>query len=98
MRFCSFVCNSVALYHISHLWNHVDCNILCDWITFRATVILGYLPQELLGTSVYEYYHQDDIPSMGQVHRKGTSISLSLSVCLSPVSYTHLTLPTTAEV
>ncbi|XP_012941991.1 aryl hydrocarbon receptor nuclear translocator-like protein 1 [Aplysia californica] len=40
------------------------------YVDERATVILGYLPQELLGTSVYEYYHQDDIPAMGQVHRK----------------------------
>lgn len=38
-------------------------------------MILGYLPQELLGTSVYEYYHQDDIPAMGNVHRKGKHTS-----------------------
>ncbi|XP_070185012.1 basic helix-loop-helix ARNT-like protein 1, partial [Littorina saxatilis] len=41
-----------------------------SYVDERATVIMGYLPQELLGTSVYEYYHQDDIPSMGQIHRK----------------------------
>ncbi|KAK7491483.1 hypothetical protein BaRGS_00017312, partial [Batillaria attramentaria] len=41
-----------------------------SYVDERATVILGYLPQELLGTSVYEYYHQDDIPAMGAVHRK----------------------------
>ncbi|KAL8601956.1 hypothetical protein ACOMHN_008448 [Nucella lapillus] len=41
-----------------------------SYVDERATVILGYLPQELLGTSVYEYYHQDDIMCMGQVHRK----------------------------
>ncbi|XP_026234453.1 aryl hydrocarbon receptor nuclear translocator-like 1b [Anabas testudineus] len=36
----------------------------------RATAILAYLPQELLGTSFYEYFHEDDIVHLAECHRR----------------------------
>lgn len=37
----------------------------------RTAAILAYLPQELLGTSFYEYFHEDDIAHLSECHRKG---------------------------
>lgn len=42
---------------------------------FRATPVLGFLPQELLGTSMYEYYHHDDIPHLAESHKAALQTS-----------------------
>ncbi|XP_046492220.1 basic helix-loop-helix ARNT-like protein 1 isoform X2 [Neodiprion pinetum] len=35
----------------------------------RVTLVLGFLPQELLGTNIYEYYHRDDISHLAESHK-----------------------------
>lgn len=41
----------------------------------RATAILSYLPQEPLGTSFYEYFHEDDIAHLAECHRQGMHLT-----------------------
>lgn len=36
----------------------------------RATLLVGFLPQELLSTNMYEYFHQEDISSLAEVHKR----------------------------
>lgn len=35
----------------------------------RATLVLGFLPHELIGTSMYEYYHHEDITFLADSHK-----------------------------
>lgn len=35
----------------------------------RATLLMGFLPQELLTTNMYEYFHHDDIPALAEAHK-----------------------------
>ncbi|KAK2858766.1 hypothetical protein Q5P01_003386 [Channa striata] len=36
----------------------------------QATTVIGYLPQEVLGTSCYEYFHQEDLQHLAEKHRQ----------------------------
>ncbi|KZC05014.1 Aryl hydrocarbon receptor nuclear translocator-like protein 1 [Dufourea novaeangliae] len=49
----------------------------------RATLVLGFLPQELLSTSMYEYYHHDDIPHLAESHKA----ALQASECVTTQIY-----------
>lgn len=42
--------------------------------------MVGFLPQELLGTSMYEYYHEDDIPAIAESHKATLTSTESVSV------------------
>lgn len=39
------------------------------YVDQRVTLLVGYLPQELLGTSLYEHVQYDDIPVIAECHR-----------------------------
>lgn len=51
----------------NELWATFVCFI--NRYYYRVTYIVGFLPQELLGTSMYEYFHQDDIARLVDVHK-----------------------------
>ncbi|CAL8082352.1 unnamed protein product [Orchesella dallaii] len=48
----------------------------------RATLVVGFLPQELLGTSMYEYYHQEDIPAIAESHKAALTTKDTVSMQL----------------
>ncbi|XP_039489589.2 protein cycle isoform X1 [Drosophila santomea] len=39
------------------------------FIDQRATLVIGFLPQEILGTSFYEYFHNEDIAALMESHK-----------------------------
>ncbi len=54
-----------------------------DWkflfLDHRGPPIIGYLPFEVLGTSVYDYYHQDDLEKVAHCHEALIQISEGIS-------------------
>jgi len=40
-----------------------------SYVDQRVTLLLGYLPQELTGTSLYEHIQYDDIPAISECHK-----------------------------
>ncbi|XP_061391577.1 protein cycle [Musca vetustissima] len=54
--------------HVKFLSRHsVDGKFL--FIDQRATLAVGFLPQEILGSSFYEYFHPEDIPALAESHK-----------------------------
>ena len=45
--------------------------------------MLGFLPQELLGTSMYEYYHHDDILYLAESHKAALQATESITTQVS---------------
>lgn len=43
--------------------------ILLPKTSLRATLVIGFLPQEMLGTSFYDYFHHEDIPALAESHK-----------------------------
>ncbi|GAB0089841.1 CYCL [Sergentomyia squamirostris] len=65
--------NSLNIRTIQFISRHaMDGKFL--FVDQRATLILGFLPQELLGTSMYEYYHHEDIPALAEAHKSALQI------------------------
>ena len=53
----------------------------------KMTPILGYLPQELTGSSVYEHVLYDDIPGLVEGHRKALKVKEEVKV--APVKFRY---------
>jgi aryl hydrocarbon receptor nuclear translocator-like protein 1 len=55
-----------------------------SFVDQRATLVLGFLPQELLGTNMYEYFKPKDIASLAESHKgiNNTLFSLISSILI----------------
>ncbi|KAM8707834.1 hypothetical protein ACLKA7_014891 [Drosophila subpalustris] len=60
--------NSPNVRHVLFLSRHsTEGKFL--FIDQRATLAIGFLPQEILGTSFYEYFHNEDISTLVEFHK-----------------------------
>ena len=46
-------------------------------IPYRVTSLLGYLPHELIGDYIYQYYHCGDVNMLAEMHKQGQPFILS---------------------
>ena len=46
----------------------VLCVCVCVCVCYRVTELMGYTPDDLLGRSVYDFYHALDSDSVTKIH------------------------------
>ena len=68
----SFIPRHLPLCVVSYFVKYEDCLLTCCF-ALRAVPLLGYLPQDLIGTPVLVNLHPSDRPLMLAVHRKSKS-------------------------
>lgn len=49
-----------------------EANIL--YATASITLILGYQPEEVIGRSVFDYFHPEEVPFARDVHQRGVQM------------------------
>lgn len=63
------------------IFNHID---------IEGVKYIGYLPQEIIGKSIFEFYHPDDMPYLKEVYE--TILKPENSIKSQPYRYAHFIL------
>ena len=64
--------NNVPVHVAWNLSVIMNANIIYTFC--RVTSVLGFVPQELTGTSIYEYCHRDSLQSFSELHKEGSTL------------------------
>lgn len=72
---------------IQFLLLSIDLFFFSSFFLRSATQVLGFLPQELIGTSMYEYYHPSDIPHLAESYKAALQSSerVTTQVCITSI-------------
>ena len=71
--------------NLSFSFKH-SANCVFTHIDTCAIPLLGYLPQDIVGTSIFQYYHPDDLGILLTAY-KGLTMKSGKSVCGQPVRF-----------
>ena len=55
------------------------------YLFFSTIPLLGYLPQEMVGVSIFDFYHNDDLGILYNIYKQGNCSAFSkftLIICI----------------